>query len=253
MAFSRSSGTLTPVEPGDGTITDVKVAANAAIALSKLANVSATDRVLGRSSSGAGAIQEITCTSAGRALIDDADATAQRATLGLGTLATQSGTFSGTSSGTNTGDQTITLTGNVTGSGTGSFATTIANDAVTTARILNANVTTAKIADDAVTTAKILNANVTTAKIADANVTTAKIADANVTTEKIADGAITQAKLDSNALALLSGFWGFREQGNNLVVDYGAGSWVLSDYVDTVFAPFTNVTINASGNVIVTF
>lgn len=47
-----------------------------------------------------------------------------RTALGLGTLATQSGTFSGTSSGTNTGDQTITLTGAVTGSGTGSFATT---------------------------------------------------------------------------------------------------------------------------------
>jgi hypothetical protein len=45
---------------------------------------------------------------------------------GLGTLATQSGTFSGSSSGTNTGDQTITLTGDVTGSGVGSFATTIA-------------------------------------------------------------------------------------------------------------------------------
>ena len=46
---------------------------------------------------------------------------------GLGTLATQSGTFSGTSSGTNTGDQTITLTGDVSGSGTGSFATTLKN------------------------------------------------------------------------------------------------------------------------------
>lgn len=48
---------------------------------------------------------------------------------GLGSLATQSGTFSGThsgtSSGTNTGDQTITLTGDLTGSGTGSFATTL--------------------------------------------------------------------------------------------------------------------------------
>ena len=48
-----------------------------------------------------------------------------RASMGLGSLATQSGTFSGTSSGTNTGDQTITLTGDVTGTGTGSFATTI--------------------------------------------------------------------------------------------------------------------------------
>lgn len=64
-------------------------------------------------------------TAAGRALVTAADAAAQRTALGLGTLATQSGTFSGTSSGTNTGDQTITLTGDVTGSGTGSFAATL--------------------------------------------------------------------------------------------------------------------------------
>jgi hypothetical protein len=50
---------------------------------------------------------------------------------GLGTLATQSGTFSGSSSGTNTGDQTITLTGDVIGSGTGSFAATLASSGVT--------------------------------------------------------------------------------------------------------------------------
>lgn len=73
-------------------------------------------------------------TAAGIALLNDADATAQRTTLGLGTLATQSGTFSGTSSGTNTGDQTITLTGDVTGTGTGSFAATIAAGAVTAAK-----------------------------------------------------------------------------------------------------------------------
>ena len=40
-------------------------------------------------------------------------------------------------SGVNTGDQTITLTGDVTGSGTGSFAATIANDAVTYAKMQN--------------------------------------------------------------------------------------------------------------------
>ena len=62
----------------------------------------------------------------------------------------------------------------------GSIQGTLANDAVTTAKILNANVTAAKLASDAVTTAKILDSNVTTAKIADDAVTAAKLADTAV-------------------------------------------------------------------------
>jgi hypothetical protein len=47
-----------------------------------------------------------------------------------------SGTVTGSNlSGSNFGDQTITLTGDVTGSGTGSFAATIANNAVTFAKV----------------------------------------------------------------------------------------------------------------------
>ena len=143
---------------GAGAVTNAKIA-SAAVTYDKIQNVSATDRLLGRSSAGAGSIEEIPLTSAGRALLDDADAAAQRATLGLGSLATQSGTFSGThsgtTSGTNTGDQTITLTGDVTGSGTGSFAATISNAAVVEAKIANSAVTTTKIADDNVTAAKL--------------------------------------------------------------------------------------------------
>lgn len=133
--------------------------ADDAVTYAKIQNTSGTDVLLGRSTAGAGNVEEITCTSAGRALLDDADAAAQRTTLGLGTLATQSGTFSGThsgtTSGTNTGDQTITLTGDVTGSGTGSFAATIANNAVTAAKINTGAVTTAKIDAAAVTGAKL--------------------------------------------------------------------------------------------------
>lgn len=43
----------------------------------------ATDTLLGRQSAGTGAIEEIACTAAGRALLDDANAAAQRTTLGL--------------------------------------------------------------------------------------------------------------------------------------------------------------------------
>lgn len=62
---------------------------NDAVTYAKIQNVSATDRLLGRSTAGAGDIEEITCTAAGRAILDDADAAAQRTTLGLGTIATQ--------------------------------------------------------------------------------------------------------------------------------------------------------------------
>lgn len=59
------------------------------VTYAKIQNVSATDKLLGRVSSGAGDIEEITCTSAGRALLDDVDASAQRTTLGLGTISLQ--------------------------------------------------------------------------------------------------------------------------------------------------------------------
>ena len=132
-----------------------------------------TDKIIGRFSSGGGTAQEITLTAAGRQLLDDTTTDEQRTTLGLGTLATQNGTFSGThsgtSSGTNTGDQTITLTGDVTGTGTGSFATTIAESAVTTAKLPDNAITTAKIADDAVTEAKLANQSTTIIQAVDAS------------------------------------------------------------------------------------
>ena len=155
-----STGAVDTAAIGSGAVTTAKLG-SAAVTYDKLQNVSATDRLLGRSTAGAGSVEEITCTSAGRALLDDADAATQRATLGLGTIATGNGTwtdggsFSGTSSGTNTGDQTITLTGDVTGTGTGSFATAITASAVTEAAIATDAVTTGKILANAVTAEKL--------------------------------------------------------------------------------------------------
>ena len=83
VVTTGDTGSVTSTMIADGTIVNADINASAAIGFSKLANVSATDRLLGRSSAGAGAIEEIVCTAAGRALIDDADAAAQRTTLGV--------------------------------------------------------------------------------------------------------------------------------------------------------------------------
>jgi hypothetical protein len=165
-----ADGAITSAKIADGAITGSDISpgsltgaglASATVTYDKIQNVSATDLILGRISAGAGSVEEITCTSAGRALLDDADAATQRDTLGLGTISTGDGTwtdgssFSGTSSGTNTGDQTITLTGDVTGTGTGSFATAITASAVTEAAIATDAVSTGKILANAVTAEKL--------------------------------------------------------------------------------------------------
>lgn len=54
-----------------------------AITYAKMQNVSATDKLLGRASSGVGDVEEIACTSFARSLLDDGNAATARSTLGV--------------------------------------------------------------------------------------------------------------------------------------------------------------------------
>lgn len=120
-AAATAVGTTRTLTAGTGIATIGDLSADRTIALA----AAAAGTLLANNTGGSAAPTPVSVAAAKTLL-----AIANTDVSGLGTLATQSGTFSGThsgsSSGTNTGDQTITLTGDVTGSGTGSFAATLA-------------------------------------------------------------------------------------------------------------------------------
>lgn len=86
--------------PGDGTVTEGKIASGA-VTYPKIQNVTG-DRVLGRSSGASGTVQEIPCTSFARTLLAAADGNAARA------LINDTPTFTGT----------VTVTGDLNAGGT---------------------------------------------------------------------------------------------------------------------------------------
>lgn len=184
---------------------------NGSVTYAKIQNVSATDRLLGRSSAGAGPVEEIACTAAGRTLLASASAAAQRTALELGTLATQSGTFSGTSSGTNTGDQTITLTGDVLGSGTGSFAATLVTTGVVAAAYGSASQVAAITVDakGRITAASNTSISIASTAISDSSaagraiLTAASAANQLTTMGAAASGSVTASGLTMSSSRLL--------------------------------------------------
>jgi hypothetical protein len=112
------------------------------------------------------------------------------------------------------------------------YQSSLADNSVTTAKIVDLNVTTAKLADNAVTTGKLADSAVTTIKITDANVTTAKIADANITAAKL-DGAQSGSAPIYAARAWVNfngtGTPAIRASGNvSSITDNGTGDYTVN-------------------------
>jgi hypothetical protein len=76
-------------------------------------------------------------------------------------------------------------------------ALTIANDAITTVKVLDDNITTAKLVDNAITTAKITDANVTAAKIADDSISFEKVDAEFTTASALTAGATVDVDFDA--------------------------------------------------------
>lgn len=79
-------------------------------------------------------------------------------------------------------------------------ADTLADSAVTTAKIVDAAIASAKLADNAATAAKIATGAITETKITDDAITSAKIAAGAVTAGEIAAGAITAGAVSAGAI-----------------------------------------------------
>lgn len=119
-----TDGSVTTAKMADSSVTTAKVA-DSAVTYAKMQNVSAGDRILGRTTAGAGVVQEISCTAFARTLLDDATDAAARTTLSV--QPTASPAFTGASTFTSAAETAVTCSS--TGGGIPFVVTTASSNA----------------------------------------------------------------------------------------------------------------------------
>lgn len=232
-----------------GSGTTLTIDANA-ISYAKFQHVSATDKLLGRSSSGAGDVEEISCGSACRNLLDDSDAPTMRLTLGLDTAALQPSsafevplTFStGLTRSTNTvtvnSTQLISRLSNLSTNGfvkTGSANGTLSID-TSTYLTGNQSITFTGDATGSGTTSVALT-------IPGDTVTNAKLADMNASTIKgnATGGATNPTDLTGTQATALLDVFTSSLKGLAPSSSGGTGTWLRADGTWTDPATFSRV------------
>ncbi|QOI97907.1 MAG: tail fiber domain-containing protein [Flammeovirgaceae bacterium] len=170
-----ADNSVTAAKIADGTIANADINAAAGIAVTKLA---------------AGTNGQVLTTTGG---------------VPTWTTPAAGGTVTNVATGTGLTGGPITTTGTISIATGGVTSTLLADNSVTSAKIVDATIATTDLADGLITTAKLGDNSVTSAKIVDGTIATADIADGAITAAKLAAGSTLSGSGAANRVAFWSG------------------------------------------------